>query len=99
MPIIKTVGIISKPNVPAAVGIVPNLLEWLNVRGIAARIDQQTAEYAHGLEGLPREDVPEGCDLVIVLGGDGSLLSAARAEEISAAPHCEQQRKAEPHTD
>jgi NAD+ kinase len=29
--------------------------------------------------GLPRADVPEGCDLVIVLGGDGTLLSAARA--------------------
>jgi NAD+ kinase len=79
MPIIKTVGIISKPNVPAAVGIIPNLLEWLSARGIAARIDQQTAEYAPGLEGLPREDVPEGCDLVIVLGGDGTLLSAARS--------------------
>jgi NAD+ kinase len=78
MPIIKTVGIISKPNVPAAAGVVPNLLDWLKARGIAARIDQQTTEYA-AAAALPREEVPENCDLVIVLGGDGTLLSAARA--------------------
>src|SRR5271157_1746891 len=79
MPIIKTVGIVSKPNVPAAANIVPTLLDWLRARGIAARIDEQTAEYAPGLPGLPREEVPEGSDLLIVLGGDGTLLSAARA--------------------
>lgn len=79
MPIIKTIGIVSKPNAPAAADLVPKLLEWLQGRNIATRIDEQTAEYAPGAEGLPREEVPEGCDLVIVLGGDGTLLSAARA--------------------
>jgi NAD+ kinase len=78
MPIIKTVGVISKPNAPAAVELVPKLLEWLRARGIAARIDQETAVYAVA-PGMPRHEVPEGCDLVIVLGGDGTLLSAARA--------------------
>ena len=39
MPIIKTVGLVSKPNVPAAVTLVPKLLEWLHERGIAARMD------------------------------------------------------------
>jgi NAD+ kinase len=78
MPTIKTVGIVSKPNVPAAVTIVPKLLEWLHERGITARIDEATAYYGGG-SGIPRADVPEGCDLVIVLGGDGTLLSAVRA--------------------
>ncbi|MCU1236265.1 MAG: kinase [Candidatus Solibacter sp.] len=79
MPIIKTVGIISKPNSPAAEAIVPKLIEWLRHRGIAVRIDEQTAVYAGGVRGMPREEVPQSCDLVIVLGGDGTLLSAARA--------------------
>jgi len=78
MPIIKTVGICSKPAADEAKELVPELLEWLRQRGIATRIDENTGEYA-GVPGLPREEVPEGCDLLIVLGGDGTLLSAARA--------------------
>jgi NAD+ kinase len=78
MPTIRTIGIVSKPNSPAAANIVPALIEWLRGRGMAVRIDEQTALYT-GVSGLPREEVPEGCDLVIVLGGDGTLLAAARA--------------------
>jgi len=82
MPTIRTVGIISKPNSAAAASIVPVLIEWLRERGMAVRIDEQTALYAGAggsSSGIPRDEVPEGCDLVIVLGGDGTLLAAARA--------------------
>ena len=82
MPTIRTVGIVSKPNSPAAANIVPALIEWLRGRGMAIRIDEQTAFYAGPSErssGLPRDEVPEDCDLVVVLGGDGTLLAAARA--------------------
>ena len=82
MPTIRTVGIVSKPNSAAAANIVPALIEWLRGRGMAVRIDEQTALYAGPggrLSGIPRDEVPEGCDLVIVLGGDGTLLAAARA--------------------
>jgi NAD+ kinase len=78
MPEITTVGIISKPNITQAADIVCGLLEWLNQRRIAARYDAQTAHYARTSEFYPREQVPEGADLLIVLGGDGTLLSAAR---------------------
>ena len=79
MPDIKTVGIISKPGSSAAAVLVPELLEWLERRHISLRYDDSTAEYAHRKEGLARDSVPENCDLIIVLGGDGTLLSAARA--------------------
>jgi NAD+ kinase len=88
MPTIKSVGIISKPNSKAAEDLVPDLLKWLAERGISVRLDEATGHYA-GRPGMGREDVPEGCDLVIVLGGDGTLLSAARAigrREITLFP-------------
>ena len=79
MPAIKTVGIISKPKSPAAAAIVPTLIRWLRARSIAVRCDELTASYAPGETVIPRNDVPEGCDLIVVLGGDGTLLSAARS--------------------
>ena len=76
---VRTVGIFSKPNSPAATTLVPRLLSWLAARGIAVRFDRETAVYAASPGGLERDDVPHGCDLAVVLGGDGTLLSAARA--------------------
>jgi len=77
---IRMVGIISKPEVKQAAHIVPSLLAWLDKRAIGYRMDAATAGYANAPQkALDRDQVPEGCQLVIVLGGDGTLLSAARA--------------------
>jgi NAD+ kinase len=75
---IKAAGVIAKPNSSTAEEILPGLLQWFDQHSIAVRLDTQAAAYA-GRIGLPREEVPEGCDLMVVLGGDGTLLSAARA--------------------
>ena len=74
---ISTVGIISKPKIAQAREIVCGLLAWLDKRGVRYRCDQLTAEYAGNSEFVSREDLHEGIDLLIVLGGDGTLLSAA----------------------
>jgi NAD+ kinase len=79
MPDVKRAGLFTKPNAPAAVTLVPRLLEWLAERGVEVRYDHSTADYLAGKGGLDREEVPNDCDLMIVLGGDGTLLSAARA--------------------
>ncbi len=73
-----TVGIISKPKIAQAADIVCGLLAWLGAHGIRYRCDRQTAEYANLDQFFSREELPDGTDLVIVLGGDGTLLSAAR---------------------
>jgi NAD+ kinase len=79
---IATVGIISKPRNAPAVRVVPELIQWLATRGIGIQVDPETAAYLTGgaaVQMLPREEVAEGTQLLIVLGGDGTLLSAARA--------------------
>ncbi len=76
---IHTVGIISKPKIARAPEIVCGLIQWLKNRSVDYRCDQQTAVYAGADEYFSREELPDGCDLIIVLGGDGTLLSAARA--------------------
>src|SRR5579884_372233 len=79
MAVVSTVGVISKPGIAPASVVVPELLRWLAERGIAVRYDVETAFYAGDRNGMPRSLVPEGAQLVIVLGGDGTLLSASRA--------------------
>lgn len=78
MQAIEAVGIISKPGLERGYELVPALLDWLRARRIQVRFDQQTGAYA-GEPGLERDSVPEGTQLVVVLGGDGTLLAAARA--------------------
>jgi NAD+ kinase len=75
---VATVGIIAKPDVRQTDELLPALLDWLAARNVAVRLDRDAAGYL-GKEGLDREHVPDDCQLVIVLGGDGTLLSAARA--------------------
>jgi NAD+ kinase len=82
----KAVGIFSKPNSAPAQKLVPEVLAWLHARGIDTRLDNETAHYAGMLIGLDRAHVADGCDLAVVLGGDGTLLSAARSVGNRAIP-------------
>ena len=75
----NTVGILSKPRSAEAARIIPELIVWLNQRGVKTRLDEHTAAYLGPEKGIPRDEIAAGTQLLIVLGGDGTLLSAARA--------------------
>jgi NAD+ kinase len=80
---IRAAGIISKPNRELLSTVVPPLLDWLRGRKIAICIDEETREAAASAWAaaacLSREQLAAQVDLLIVLGGDGTLLSASRA--------------------
>ena len=82
MPIIKTVGIVSKPGVEAAGRTIPKLIEWLNGRAIAVRCDEETGHYM-GVAGIPRSAVAEGCDLLVV-SAETARCSRPRAPSANA---------------
>jgi len=83
----KYAGIISKPNKPELSGVVPPLLEWFHKHGYQVVVDQETASHAPGVEVLPRHEMASRpLNFVVVLGGDGTLLSAARAVAKAGIP-------------
>src|SRR5438067_10375991 len=83
----KSAGIISKPGKPEIAKIVPQLLAWFRERGYTLVVDPETAPYAHGIDVLTREEMGNRpLNFVVVLGGDGTLLSAARAVAKAGIP-------------
>ena len=76
---VRTIGIFARPRRADLTDVVRPLLEWLSKRGFRALYDTETAESLRdGDDGLTREDLAAESDLLLVLGGDGTLLAAAR---------------------
>jgi len=83
----KSVAIISKPSKPELTGILPELLAWFRHRGYEIYLDRETGQYTDGAEVVPREQLgARHPDFALVLGGDGTLLSAARAVGHTGVP-------------
>jgi len=89
----KRIGIIAKKNKPEAVTIARSLVEWLQPKKIEVYIEEEMGRllFTSGPSlraGLPlsdsyvnsvgRSDIPDHVEMIIVLGGDGTLLSVAR---------------------
>ncbi|MGB0041543.1 MAG: NAD(+)/NADH kinase [Terriglobales bacterium] len=76
----KTVTIISKPGRPELSEVLPALEKWLRQRNCVVVVDEESAAYFSASQVMARSELA-ACspELALVFGGDGTLLSAARA--------------------
>ncbi len=80
----KRIGIIAKRNKPEAVNITHHLMDWFRLRKIEVYIENEMAHLLDphasepNVKPLERENFPSRVEMILVLGGDGTLLSVAR---------------------
>ena len=79
MPVAR-IGLIAKHRLDAAAGVLAELAGWLEARNVRAVFETETA----ALAGLPpdrptttRDELPSECDVIVVLGGDGTFIGMA----------------------
>src|SRR5215471_7638674 len=83
----KSTAIISKPWKQELAGILPELLGWFHQRGYQIYMDEETARCTNGERVVSRDEIGRlHPDFALVLGGDGTLLSAARAVAHEGVP-------------
>lgn len=82
------VGVVSKPHRTEFARSLEEILQWLQRRGCQTLVEESVLEN-FGLSGYPgvtREEMPSRVDTIIVFGGDGTILSVARAIGDNNAP-------------
>jgi len=81
---IKRIGVVLKPHQPDALQTMCDLTTWLTSRGISLvggpEIDRQRIEQQTGcaVEEVPSAELASGVDLILVLGGDGTMIATTR---------------------
>ncbi len=81
------VGIIVKPRLATAAAVVHQIADWLAVRQIEVILEEETAANVDSPRGgIPKNEIASACDLIILLGGDGTLLSFARVMNSAHVP-------------
>ena len=84
----KSAAIISKPGKAELATILPALLDWFREHQYRVVVDHETAAYAAaGVRAMSRDQIGAlPLNFVVVLGGDGTLLAAARAVAKAGIP-------------
>jgi NAD+ kinase len=84
---IRTIGAIVKPNITNAWPTVQEMLRWAAVKGITVVVEKTERQHLHGeVTFLEREELAQLADLVVVLGGDGTMLASARLLRNRSVP-------------
>ncbi len=84
---LKTIGVVVGPQKPAALEVVLDLHDWCQKRGIALHVaDHIAAAVNCAVMAMTGEELDEDLDLIVVLGGDGTMLGASRLVGMRRVP-------------
>jgi len=76
---IQKVGIIANSSKESAVDYTCRLSEWLLKKGLEVFLDEEIADKAGIIPGISRKELASLVDIIVVFGGDGTLLMASRS--------------------
>jgi NAD+ kinase len=83
---IESVGFVIKAHAPNVTNILKDLMQYFEARNILCMLEEVAAKKLRKKDGIKREELPSRVDLVIVLGGDGTLLSIAHVAAQKDVP-------------
>jgi NAD+ kinase len=83
---IRRAGIVIKPHAPNIEKTLSGLMSYLEEKNVACVLEDVAAKKLLRKEGTAREELPAKVDLVIILGGDGTLLSIAYLAALKNVP-------------
>ena len=83
---VRKAGIVIKPHAPSVEGILKIVVEYFESRGIVCVLEDVAARKLGRADGLERAAIAAASDLVVVLGGDGTLLSVAHHAAQAGVP-------------
>ena len=82
----KVIGILTKPRFPNMKPTLTQLVAWLRAQGKAVVLDAKTAALMGKAAARYKGRIADRADMVLVLGGDGTMLNAARLVEKRSVP-------------
>jgi len=74
----KRIGLYAKRSNPVAIEVAREVTAWLQGRGVEVFLDERLATDMGDYQGYPAGSIPAMVHLIVVLGGDGTLISVAR---------------------
>ena len=83
---IKTIGMVAKRGKAQARSVAKDLIKWLTRKKIRVLVETELGEQLHYSNSCSKEDLSKFCDLILTLGGDGTLLSVVKTFEEKAVP-------------
>ena len=74
----KKIAVFAKVHDPRCLGVASDLIAWLAARDLDPLVEAHLAHHLHYPAGIESAAIPDQAELVVVLGGDGTLISTAR---------------------